>query len=274
MQHDDLRELVALYALDALPETDRAVVERHLDVCPDCTGELAAFRAAASELAYAAPARQAPAALRVRVLSAIDREAERTGVAPAVVAPARQGTNPWWLAAAAVLATVLVGGYALALRAHVGFLDQELREARAQTAAAQQQLLVVQGQLQGAQFEVRQVRMTAGILAAPDVVKVDLRGPATPGPAPAGRAFWSASRGVLFTANGLPALPANQVYQLWIVPRAGAPISAGLLQLDTPGGVLMTAAGTSEQPAAFAVTVEPAGGVPAPTGARVLLGAL
>lgn len=273
MPHDDLRELVALYALDALPDTEREDVERHLEVCPECTGELAAFRAAAAELAYAAPARRAPEALRDRVLSAIDREAQSAAAAPVTVAPRPQGTNPWWLAAAAVLAAILVGGYALLLKAHIGFLDQELREARAQTSTAQRQLLEVQGQLQHAEFEVRQVRMTAGILAAPDVVKVDLKGPAAAS-APIGRAFWSRSRGVLFTANGLPALPGTQVYQLWIVPRAGAPVSGGLLEPDDAGSVLMTAAGNAEQPAAFAVTIEPAGGVPAPTGARVLIGAL
>ena len=60
MQHEDLRELVASYALDALPDADRAAIEQHLDVCPDCTGELAAFRAAAFELAYTAPVRRAP----------------------------------------------------------------------------------------------------------------------------------------------------------------------------------------------------------------------
>src|SRR4051794_23986144 len=108
MQHDDLRELVALYALDALPETDRAAVERHLDVCPECTGELAACRAAASELAYTVPARRAPEALRARVLSAIDREAPSPAAAPVTVVPRRHGTTPWWLAAAAVLAAVLV----------------------------------------------------------------------------------------------------------------------------------------------------------------------
>jgi hypothetical protein len=38
------------------------------------------------------------------------------------------------------MAAILVGGYALTLRAHVNFLDQELREARAQSASAQLQL--------------------------------------------------------------------------------------------------------------------------------------
>ena len=273
MQHDDLRELVALYALDALPDMDRAIIERHLDVCPDCTGELAAFRAAASELAYAVPARQAPAALRARVLSTIDREPQRSAAAPAVIANAPQGTNPWWLAAAAVLAAVLVGGYALAQQAHIGFLNQALEEARAQTAAAERQLIDARSELTGAQRQLQRVSLTTDILASPDVIKVDLKGqPAAP--SAVGRAFWSRTRGTIFSANALPALPSSQVYQLWIVTATG-PVSAGLLSLDQQGTALVVDNTTTpDRPAAFAVTIEPAGGLPAPTGDKVLVGAL
>jgi len=273
MQHDDLRELVALCALDTLPDTDRAVVERHLDVCPECTGELAAFRATAAELAYTAPARQAPEALRARVLSAIDREVKSGAIDPVPSPRRQQGTNPWWLAAAAVVAAVLVGGYALALSAHVGFLNRELREARARADTAQRQLIDAQSRLAGAERQIQRVTLTTDILASPDVIKVDLKGQPT-APGAVGRAFWSRTRGTIFTANALPALPSSQVYQLWIVTATG-PLSAGLLDLDARGGALVvndtTTPGT---PAAFAVTVEPAGGVPAPTGARVLIGAL
>ena len=59
-----------------------------------------------------------------------------------------------------------------------------------------------------------------------------------------------------------------------MVTPAG-PLSAGLLSLDPQGGGLVVDNTTTpERPAAFAVTIEPAGGVPAPTGARVLVGAL
>ena len=273
MQHDDLRELVASYALDALPETERAAIAAHLDVCPECTGELASFRAVLSELAYTAPERRAPEALRARVLAAIDREAQLPAGAPINAPSQRRGTNPWWLAAAAVLAAILVGGYARLLQTHIGFLDRELREARAQAESARRQLIDAQAQLTGAKQQLQRVSLTTQILAAPDVIKVDLKGqPAAP--AAIGRAFWSPTRGTILTANALPPLPPSQVYQLWMVTPAG-PLSAGLLSLDPQGGGLVVDNTTTpERPAAFAVTIEPAGGVPAPTGARVLIGAL
>src|SRR6185437_1929793 len=119
MRHDELRELAASYALDALTDEERRTFERHVDVCPECAGEVASLRATAAELAYAVPLRQAPAHLRARVLRAIEAEPPGFAEIPRAVTVdrPRTGTNPWWLAAAAGLAAVLVGGYALTLRA-------------------------------------------------------------------------------------------------------------------------------------------------------------
>ena len=171
------------------------------------------------------------------------------------------------------MAAILVGGYALTLRAHIGFLDQELREARAQSASAQRAAdRAPRHSSQSRSGEVQRVSLTTTILASPDVIRVDLKGQGDRCGA-IGRAFWSRSRGVLFTANSLPALPASQVYQLWIVPAAGAPLNAGLLSLDAEGRGLMTGdPGTSEAPTGFAVTAEPAGGSATPTMPILLVG--
>jgi anti-sigma-K factor RskA len=282
MHHDELRELAASYALDALSDDEREAFERHLDLCPECTGEVASLRATVSELAYAVPGRKPAAALRARVLGAVERMPAAVPAVPPPAAPSQMSppvavrppaTSPWWLAAAAVIGAIVVGGYALALRAHIGFLDQELREARAQAESAQRQLIDVQAQLARAQVEVQRVSLTTTILSSPDVLRVDLKGQPS-APAAIGHAFWSRTRGVLFTANALPALPASQVYQLWIVTGTG-PLSAGLLTLDAQGrALLVSSPPTPVTPTTFAVTVEPAGGVPAPTGAFALVGAL
>ena len=83
----------------------------------------------------------------------------------------------------------------------------------------------------------------------------------------------SRARGLLFAANALPPLPAGRIYQLWYLTPA-APVSAGLLQPDAGGQVV-----TAFQPpangvvaAGFAVSIEPEGGVTAPTGALYLAG--
>ena len=87
-----------------------------------------------------------------------------------------------------------------------------------------------------------------------------------------GRAFWSPSRGLVFTASHLPTLPAGRVYQLWVVTASGA-VSAGVTQPDTTGRVRSVTRPATTSPAiAVAVTIEPEGGVPAPTGEMYLKG--
>jgi len=212
-------------------------------------------------LAQAVPQVDPSLELRARVLSVASR---RTPAA------ALSSSRPvgWWLATAAGLA--LAAGltiYAAQLRGRIADLEAELRDTRARADAAQQQMADVQRTAAGAQTAV-------AILTAPDVARVELAGqPASPNAS--GRAFWSRSRGMVFTASNLPPLPAGRTYQLWVV-TAQAPISAGLLVPDAQGSFSDTFNTPQDigQPVAVAVTIEPAGGVPAPTGDRYLIGAL
>jgi anti-sigma factor RsiW len=65
---DDLHELSALYALDALAGDDRARFEGHLEGCDRCREELAGLQGAASALAFAVSGPAPPAELRERIL--------------------------------------------------------------------------------------------------------------------------------------------------------------------------------------------------------------
>jgi hypothetical protein len=184
----------------------------------------------------------------------------------------RATTSPWWYTSGAILAAVLAAGYALTLRTHIGFLDQAIREGRAQTQAAQGQLIDVQGQLQRAQAGASQAPLVAGILSARDMVPIDMAPHGSGAPA-AGRAFWSASTGLLFTASALPRLPAAQAYQLWLEPAATQPRrSLGLLAPDAAGRATLAVPPFPGPPAGFAVTIEPAGGAASPGGPQVLTG--
>jgi anti-sigma-K factor RskA len=103
-------------------------------------------------------------------------------------------------------------------------------------------------------------------------VRVDLAGQPV-APRAVARAFWSRSRGLVFTASSLPPLPAGRTYQLWVV-TAQAPVGAGLLKPEVDGGahaVFMTPSDLAK-PVAIALTIEPDGGVPAPTGDKYLVG--
>jgi len=211
-------------------------------------------------LGQAVPQVDPPLALRARVLGSV------AGTPTLRPAPARSAM--WLLATAASL--VLAAGlaiYTTQLRGRIGVLEDELRDARVRAAAAELRAI-------DAQRAIGATRITIAVLTAPDVARIDLAGQAPVAPQASARAFWSRSRGMVFTASNLPALPPGRVYQLWVVTDRPAPISAGLLTPDAQGSVNETFNTPSDipQPVALAVTIEPAGGAQSPSGERYLVG--
>jgi anti-sigma-K factor RskA len=70
------------------------------------------------------------------------------------------------------------------------------------------------------------------------------------------------------TVSNLKAAPHGKTYEAWIIPRNSAPRPAGLFAGG--GSTTVRLRGTVPQSAIVAVTVEHAGGVPAPTSAPIL----
>ncbi len=68
--NNELHELAAAYALDALDTDERAAFEAHLATCASCPGEVAAFAETTAQLATIA-ATSAPESMRTNVLAAI-----------------------------------------------------------------------------------------------------------------------------------------------------------------------------------------------------------
>ena len=111
------------------------------------------------------------------------------------------------------------------------------------------------------------------VLTGSQTVQVDLS-PATAHPVPHGKAFYNRARGLLFYTMNLNSLPNNRTYELWLIPTEGKPVDAGIFNTDTRGNgqVILPSLSEGLTAKAFAVTIEPAGGVPAPTGPMVLVG--
>jgi anti-sigma-K factor RskA len=262
--HRVLLESAALYAIGALPEEGRRAFEAHARTCDACTAELRGFHGVTLGLAMSVPQLDPPSSLRAKVLR---NHAEAAAAIPAVRMPARATWNPAWLSAAAMLVVaVALAGYIATLRNQIGALRAELHETIARLERSDSQLNTATRAVAGAQLRM-------AVLMAPDLARVDLAGQAA-APRASGRAFWSRSRGLVFAASSLPPLPAGRTYQLWVV-TAVRPISAGLVRPDTSGAVTAFFATPADipPPTAMAVTIEPEGGVPAPTGDRYLVGA-
>jgi hypothetical protein len=241
----DPHTLVGAYVMDAVTEDDRASFERHLAGCDTCQAEVRGMREAAARLAAAAEVRPR-AELRELTMMA----AARTRQLPPARGPdpaARRGLAglAWrtWLPRAAV-----------ALAAVFAILAVGMGTAM---TGAEQQLDQVQGRSHA----------VAAVLAEPDATmltaQVTTGGSAT--------VVMSHRAGALvFSAAGLPALPAARSYQLWVMSPAG-PRSAGLVTAagdGTAGPMLVSGLASGDQ---VGLTVEPAGGSRRPTTQPILL---
>ena len=250
--HDQLGDQAASYALDALPAADIKAFEAHLAVCGLCAAEVRSLTSVAAALAHLVPPSDAGADVRARLLAALSKR------------------SPWsvgWLAAAASVALAVgLGGYAGQLRGRVATLETRLRATTERAEAGERLMADARRTAFDAQAQV-------AVLAAPDLARIDLVGqPAAPGAS--ARAFWSRSRGLVFTASNLPSPPPGRAYQLWVLTKQPAPVSAGMLTPDANGRVnaRFDTPADLPPPIAMAVTLEPEGGVPAPTGDKYLVG--
>lgn len=263
-EHDELRDQAELYVLGGLGAADRAAFEAHIAECADCTAVVTSLSPVAEALAYVAPQHEPAAALRARVLGSITGADRQAAPAP----PPRAGSNvlPWLAAAASLTLAAALGMYSANLRTRIGALEARLQEAIERAAAGERQIADLRHVSADAQSQL-------AVLAAPDLQRIDLAGKPR-APLASGRAFWSRSRGLVFTASNLPAAPAGKTYQLWVLTTQPAPISAGVFKPDQQGRVAAVFQTPPDlpQPIGMAVTLEPDGGVPAPTGDQVLAG--
>jgi hypothetical protein len=179
--------------------------------------------------------------------------------------PASLSDRGWLPRAAAILLAAGLGAYAWQLRDRVQTLEARLDVAERRAAAAERATLDARSSVEQAQFKM-------AVMAAPDLVRIDLAGQ-PPAQRATARALWSRQRGMVFTTTNLPPAAPGHVYQVWVVTARDA-VSAGLLTPDASGGatVFFETPADIPPPLAVAVTLEPAGGVPAPTGEKYLIG--
>ena len=253
--HPQFDEDFDLYALGALDGEEKQALESHLSGCADCARKLEEARGRMALLSLAAPVVSPPGESRGRLL-------RRAGGDAAVPQPAPRVSTVWrWMTPALALASLILVMVAATLRTE----NQDLRRriAELQASAALQE------------SEAARARAIVEVLTAPDTMMVSLvAGSAQP--VPQGTAFYHPRKGLFFCAANLPALDSGRTYQLWLVPMEGNPISAGTFVADAKGDgeVMLPPIPQGVTPKAFAVTDEPAGGVPQPTGPKVLIGAV
>jgi anti-sigma-K factor RskA len=254
MAHSERHEeLVAAASLGIQDGPDQADLTRHLaEGCPVCEELLRDFRCAAAAMAAGVrPVTPAPD-VRLAILASLG---------PARASAARPAAPAAWRGFAAAAALLLV-----AVVLDDARLRRQGEDLRSQSAA-------LAGRLQSAQTALAERVLRARVLESDDV-QMMLLGGKSPQPGARGRVFWSpgAKRGILVASN-LGALPTDHQYELWVFLN-GKPVNAGVFDADASGHALFESTVFPEPGAQnFAVTIEPRGGLPAPSGPAVLVGA-
>jgi hypothetical protein len=246
MTHDEASELLAAYALDAVPERERERVEAHLGACPRCASELSALRDVAAALGNS-------------------------------VEPVPQGV---W---STISSRLVVPDHAELLPPRLKLFSDDTVSNGAVGASrnpprsrtGRRYLMVVLG-LNLARTTDQNDRLQAQLgtnnssvvaaLEAPGHTLVNLR--AANHAQVAQIVLLPSGRGYLVSSS-LPKLRPDQTYQLWGV-FGGQATSLGLLG-PAPNQAAFTVAG-ADVPSQLGVTVEPTGGSVLPSSAMVASG--
>ncbi len=256
--HPQHEEDFDLYALGAMEGEERESLEAHIAGCAACTAKLAEARGRVSLLALAAKPIAPPAAVKARLMQQVHEESRPARAR--VEAQQEERTvglfGRWtlaWVAAAAVLA--LATGL---LWYQNKILGDQIQKAVQEATAAQK--------------KIENAHKLIEILQAPDSMMISLA--SSDAPQATGKICYNARLGRLACSTHLPPPSSDKSYQLWLVPMTGNPLSASVFgaNMSWTDDMWMSDVKAGTPAKAFAVTLEPAGGMPQPTGPKVLVG--
>jgi hypothetical protein len=262
MNHDDARDALMAAALEALSADDQSAVLAHATACAECGPELDALRQALGTLGSATPPPVGPVSQDMdRRLTQIQRRLMARVQPDTVPAPKRARPSTWaaWVALAAA---VVIAGF---------LYDQNISYRRTVTAL-HDHLAVDSATLDSARTRIASRDREIAALTGPRTAVVALS--RTGALEPSALMFWDRTDDRwAFYAHHLKPPPVGKTYQLWLVTPS-TKISGGTFApaADSSIELHMTYALPPDSLRAVAVTEEPAGGVPQPTGPMVIVG--
>lgn len=279
--HNDFESLCAGYVLGALSEDEKRTFEQMLDeASPD---QLEIYRQMVrikDDLSLAADPMEPSEGLFDKILDDIsdDERSGSTGVSGSVMSESDSSTSanvlPMWVfkvAAAVLLAAVL--GLALYSQQQSSLVDQQETQITVLQSELEQRIQL----LTQLETELERKEELLAILESREVNLILMAGQET-NPDGYGKIIWDPEneRALLQVAN-LPEPADDQDYQLWLIKDQQSPISAGVFTFEQPSTDLFYRIDSlNERPSdvsnTFAVTLEPKGGAPQPTGSMYLLG--
>jgi hypothetical protein len=244
MNCEELSDHYELYAMGVAGEPEKSEIRDHLNRgCEDCMAGMKRARSIASFLGGAAPPAAPSTKLRRRILASVGVEQKSFGWAP-----------------------FLAMATALSLFAAFYFSGREREFARTANN--------LRDQLGRQNVELTKLSEAFAILNGPDTTTVSF-GTGRNAP-PKGRVFMNPSQGVLLIASNLPPAPRGKTYEMWVIPKGGKPVPAGLFQSEIDGSAMHIQRGSVDlsATAAVAVTMEDEAGALEPTMPTLIVAAL
>lgn len=292
MTCDERRDHLLLYAAGQLDQTEQEEMRSHLSTgCAACAGALAeaeaTFHAIPLSLDPVAPPRQARDRLMQRVLAGGSAPAS-DDLFPARKPEARRRRilTTYWTA---IAAGFLVAWFVVPLvrdnpaqRALVQTQQdlknwiETLQRERAASAKLAEQFAATDARLKDADLRLaaisKQAAEAKALLEAQNLTMVSLPGE-KPG-MPNGRVLFDVSnRRWHVRVFDLKPLPPDKTYELWFITPDQKKIPAGTFDVDEKGsGSIMVSVPQDVRVSLAAITDEPAGGAPQPTGSIHLAG--
>ncbi len=262
-----IQELISAYSLGVLEGEELKEVEEFKLKNPGQFDELLRENEAEfSRLPYAVGGALPDSELKKRLLTEVRKEASLS---------ANQSTSFWhkispsWLNIGVAVAMVAI----VSLIFYNFLLTKQLETKQAALSNLQNQIAAKQAEIDNLGAESVLNKQMIAFLEDPNVVIINLVN-TQPDLTAVGRVLWNTKDDqAMFCGINLPKPPEGKTYQLWAI-GGGDPMSAGVFNVNDFGkNVLMLDSlndlGEIKQ---FAVSLEPAGGVPLPTGKIYLSG--
>jgi len=284
---------MAGHALDALETSEARELSDHLSACVKCRAESISWQNTAASLAFTSEVARPSPEVRSRILASIKAEGEhqaarstekgnervanspdKTSRADSKVVPfekpARRGSRVAWAIALAAsvafialaLSLILVWNRYNAMRHEMAQLGDRLDQANGELARERESLT--------------RERQARELITSPEASLATLAGTEMARSARARLAFDRNSGRAMLMAYDLPPAPSGKAYQLWYIAEGKPPMPGQVFNTDSAGHAEMSGQLSEQARAAtsFAVTLEPAAGVSAPSGPMYLTGAI
>lgn len=276
MDHEAIKNSLAAYCLGALDEEECLALESHLQSgCQECRALVAEIRQVSDLMPYAAMPLDPPAHVKENLMAQIQPQSARRAKAPVPsplhiqtdetrVYKLEKSVQKWrrvsWGLAYGLTFTVLA----------FVFYTRGLQQTNQSLGIT---IEINEAVIEALQTDLKNKQKILEVIKKPRIRLVDLNGQSV-SPVSIGRIFIALDdSNAAFIALNLPEPAADKDYQLWMLEGA-KPVDAGILQRQEDGSYLSTfpLIPNRQGLSAFAVTMEPKGGVPQPTGSMYLLG--